>query len=258
MQPRLNIALKACRSAAEIINNIYKSKNQDDLRSYDHLDQLLYIHMIESIGESYPFNENDSLGPTNIDITEVKKKVANIDYSPNVNDGTGYVWVINPLDCYENFVNKIPLFNITICIFLNGVIHASLIYNPVEDQLVTAVKGEGAVYENKKIRNTNIKNEKILYVINDNKIKLNLEHMLDGNQRFFGSKSLELIYMAEGKLDLLIYPKIEIWDYAAGLLICRESGVLVTGINGENDISKCNSLLAARELIHKKVLSKIG
>ena len=47
MQPRLNIALKACRSAAEIINNIYKSKNQDDLRSYDHLDQLLYIHMIE-------------------------------------------------------------------------------------------------------------------------------------------------------------------------------------------------------------------
>ena len=70
------------------------------------------------------------------------------------------------------------------------------------------------MYENKKIRNTNIKNEKILYVINDNKIKLNLEHMLDGNQRFFGSKSLELIYMAEGKLDLLIYPKIEIWDYS--------------------------------------------
>ena len=114
MQPRLNIALKACRSAAEIINNIYKSKNQDDLRSYDHLDQLLYIHMIESIGESYPFNENDSLGPTNIDITEVKKKVSNIEYSPNINDSTGYVWVINPLDCYENFVNKIPLFNITI------------------------------------------------------------------------------------------------------------------------------------------------
>ena len=49
--------------------------------------------MIESIGESYPFNENDSLGPTNIDITEVKKKVSNIEYSPNVIDGNGYVWV---------------------------------------------------------------------------------------------------------------------------------------------------------------------
>ena len=68
----------------------------------------------------------------------------------------------------------------------------------------------------------------------------------------------EELPVTKGKLDLLIYPKVEIWDYAAGLLICRESGVLVTGIDGENDISKCNSLLAARELIHKKVLSKIG
>ena len=59
MQPRLNIALKACRSAAEIINTVYKTKNQDDLRSYDHFDQLLYMHIIESISESYPFNGID-------------------------------------------------------------------------------------------------------------------------------------------------------------------------------------------------------
>ena len=63
MQPRLNIALKACRSAAEIINTIYKSKNQDDLRSYDHLDQLLYMHIIESISESYPFDGTDDPAP---------------------------------------------------------------------------------------------------------------------------------------------------------------------------------------------------
>ena len=256
MQPRLNIALKACRSAAEIINTIYKSKNQDDLRSYDHLDQLLYMHIIESISESYPFNGIDCLGPTNIDISKVQEKFTNINYKPSIDHGDDYIWVINPLDSYENFINKIPIFNITITIFLQGIAQASLIYNPVLDQLVTAVKGEGALYENKKIRNTNNLNDKILYVIDDKRIKLNLEHMLTGHERLFGSPSTELVYMAEGKLDLVMYPKINIWDYAAGLLICKESGVLVTGLKGESDIHQCKSLLAARELLHKKVLSK--
>ena len=258
MQPRLNIALKACRSAAEIINTIYKSKNQDDLRSYDHLDQLLYMHIIESISESYPFNGIDCLGPTNIDILKVQEKFTNINYKPSIDHGDDYIWVINPLDSYENFINKIPIFNITITIFLQGIAQASLIYNPVLDQLVTAVKGEGALYENKKIRNTNNLNDKILYVIDDKRIKLNLEHMLAGHERLFGSPSTELVYMAEGKLDLVMYPKINIWDYAAGLLICKESGVLVTGLKGESDIHQCKSLLAARELLHKKVLSKIN
>tara|TARA_B100001564_G_scaffold332380_1_gene319230 strand:+ start:354 stop:1130 length:777 start_codon:yes stop_codon:yes gene_type:complete len=257
MQPRLNIALKACRSAAEIINNIYKSKNQDDLRSYDGLDQILYKHIIGSIGESYPFNKNDSLGPTNIDISTIKDDLNDISYKSDVNDGNEYIWVINPIDSYDNFVNKIPLFNITIAIFLNGVVQASLVYNPVLDQLVTAIKGEGAIFENKKIRNTNTVNDKILYVINDKNIKLNLKNILRGHERLFGSRSSELVFMAEGKLDLVIYPQIDVWDYAAGVLICKESGVLVTGIRGEEEIHNCKSILAAREILHKEILLKL-
>ena len=257
MQPRLNIALKACRSAAEIINNIYKSKNQDDLRTYDHFGLLLYMHIIESITESYPLNDKDSLGPSNIDILKVKEKISNINYRSSISDGDEYIWVINPLDCYENFVNKVPVFNITISIFLNGAMQASLIYNPVLDQLVTAIKGEGAIYENKKIRNTNTSDSKILYVIDDNEIKSRLKSDLNGHERILGSKSTELVYMAEGKLDLIIYPHIDIWDYAAGLLICKESGVMVTGFNGEDEIHECKSLVAARELLHKKVISRI-
>ena len=216
------------------------------------------MHIIESISESYPFNGIDCLGPTNIDILKVQEKFTNINYKPSIDHGDDYIWVINPLDSYENFINKIPIFNITITIFLQGIAQASLIYNPVLNQLVTAIKGEGALYENKKIRNTNNLNDKILYVIDDKRIKLNLEHMLTGHERLFGSPSTELVYMAEGKLDLVMYPKINIWDYAAGLLICKESGVLVTGLKGESDIHQCKSLLAARELLHKKVLSKIN
>ena len=52
MQPRLNIALKACRSAADLILKIYKSKDQDDLRSYSNIGALIYKHLIEIINES--------------------------------------------------------------------------------------------------------------------------------------------------------------------------------------------------------------
>ena len=63
--------------------------------------------------------------------------------------------------------------------------------------------------------------------------------------------------MAEGKLDLVIYPQIDVWDYAAGVLICKESGVLVTGIRGEEEIHNCKSILAAREILHKEILLKL-
>jgi myo-inositol-1(or 4)-monophosphatase len=258
MQPRLNIALKACRSAADIINTIYKTKSQDDLRSYDHLDEHLYIHLVNLIAESYPFDKDDILGPTNIDVTKIKKKVGNINFTSNINNVDKYVWVINPLDCYQNFINKIPLFNITISIFLNGAVQASLIYNPVLDQLATAIKGEGAIFENRKIRNINTSSDKILYVIDDRNVKTDLEDILHGDERKFGSRSTELVYIAEGKLDLVIYSNIDIWDFAAGLLICQESGVLVTGSKGQNDINESRSLLVAKESLHKKIVAQLS
>tara|TARA_B100001769_G_scaffold24355_1_gene16115 strand:+ start:482 stop:1258 length:777 start_codon:yes stop_codon:yes gene_type:complete len=258
MQPRLNIALKACRSAADIINNIYKSKDQDELRSYDDLGQILYINLIEQIAESYPFNGKDCLGPTNIDLSNIKDRFTHMNFKSHINDENKFIWVINPIDSYENFVNKIPIFNITISIFLNGVVQAALIYNPVLDELVTAIRGEGALYENKKIRNTSVNNNKILYVIDETKLTMELNKILDGNERKLGSKSTELIYMAEGKLDLTIYSEIDVWDSAAGLLICKESGVMVTDHNGEDNIYECRSLLAARESLHKMVLKKLS
>ncbi len=198
------------------------------------------------------------LGPTNINITKIKKKVGNINFTSNINNVDKYVWVINPLDCYQNFINKIPLFNITISIFLNGAVQASLIYNPVLDQLATAIKGEGAIFENRKIRNINTSSDKILYVIDDRNVKTDLEDILHGDERKFGSRSTELVYIAEGKLDLVIYSNIDIWDFAAGLLICQESGVLVTGSKGQNDINESRSLLVAKESLHKKIIAQLS
>ncbi|MDG2159307.1 MAG: inositol monophosphatase [Gammaproteobacteria bacterium] len=258
MQPRLNIALKACRSASEIISKIYKSKDQDDLRSYDKIGDLLYQHIAEVIADSYPYGDTDTLGPTYIDYKIVNSIAGEGNVINNIDDDKErYVWVINPLDSYDNFVNKLPLFNISITIFYKGVAEAAIIYNPIQDDLVTAIKGEGAIHENVKIRNRSVSKAKILYIINDSKIKLNIENMLDGKERVIGSKSTELVYMAEGNVDLIIYPDISIWESAAGILICRESGVFVTDFKGGDDIYNSKTLIASKEWLHKKILPEI-
>ncbi len=259
MQPRLNIALKACRSASEIITKIYKSKDQDELRSYDRIGDLLYQHIADIIAESYPYGDMDILGPSYIDKEILENIAGNQNITNNINsDDEKYIWVINPLDSYENFVNKLPLFNITITIFQKGVAQATIIFNPIQDELVTAIKGEGAMHENTKIRNRNASKTKILYIIDNSKIKLNIENMLDGSERYIGSKSTELIYMAEGKIDLIIYPKIDIWESAAGILICKEAGVFVTDFKGEDDIYNSKSLIASKEWLHQKILPEVS
>ena len=143
--------------------------------------------------------------------------------------------------------------------FKNSKLDDFLIINfkPIQDDLVTAIKGEGAIHENVKIRNRSVSKAKILYVINDSKIKLNIENMLDGKERVIGSKSTELVYMAEGNVDLIIYPDISIWESAAGILICRESGVFVTDFKGGDDIYNSKTLIASKEWLHKKILPEI-
>ena len=193
MQPRLNIALKACRSASEIITKIYKSKDQDELRSYDKIGDLIYKHIADIIAESYPYGDTDVLGPSYVDTKILSDIAGDKNFTTDVqSDDEKYIWIINPLDSYENFVNKLPLFNITITIFQKGIAQATIIFNPIQDELVTAIKGEGAMHENTKIRNRNLSKTKILYVIDNTKIKLNIENMLDGTERFIG---LSLIHI---------------------------------------------------------------
>ena len=259
MQPRLNIALKACRSASEIITKIYKSKDQDELRSYDKIGDLIYKHIADIIAESYPYGDTDVLGPSYVDTKILSDIAGDKNFTTDIqSDDEKYIWIINPLDSYENFVNKLPLFNITITIFQKGIAQATIIFNPIQDELVTAIKGEGAMHENTKIRNRNLSKTKILYVIDNSKIKLNIENMLNGSERFIGSKSTELIYMASGKIDLIVYPEINIWESAAGVLICKEAGVFVTDFSGEDDIYNSKSLIASKEWLHKKILSELN
>tara|TARA_B110000263_G_C15239461_1_gene478672 strand:- start:13 stop:795 length:783 start_codon:yes stop_codon:yes gene_type:complete len=258
MQPRLNIAIKACRVISESINKIYKSKDQDDLRSYDDMTTVLFKHIVENINESYPFGDQDLLGPSNAKRDALNNIITGDGLSDDIEKEEKIIWIINPIDSLKNFTNKLPIFNITITLMKNGIAEATVIYNPIQDYLITAIKGQGALSENRKIRTKSISQEKLLYVINDEILSRNLSNSIDGESRILGSPSTELTYLASNQLDLVIYPNIDIWDSAAGVLVCQESGLLLSNINGGQDIYSERSLIGAPTWLHKKILKKIN
>ena len=258
MQPRLNIAIKACRVTSEIINKIYKSKDQDDLRSYDDITTVLFKRIVENINESYQFGDQDLLGPSNAKRDALTNIITGDGLTDDIKKEEKIIWIINPIDSLKNFTNKLPIFNITITLMKDGVAEATVIYNPIQDYLITAIKGQGALSENRKIRTRSISQEKLLYVINDEILSRNLCNSIDGELRIFGSPSTELIYLASDQLDLVIYPNIDIWDSAAGVLVCQESGLLLSNINGGQDIYNERSLIGAPTWLHKKILKKIN
>ena len=255
MQHRLNIALKACREASEVIKTFYKKKKQDELKQFKENYTVFFNLILRIINDSYPMGEKDFIGPSSI-AKNLIDGMNDKSFSDLDNEGS-YIWIINPIDNIDNYLNKIPLYNITIAIFLNNEIECSIIYDPIDDVLISAIKGEGAKIENTRLRNKKEIDEKILYATNDLNYAQTLNDKINGDLRMTGSPSKEFIYLAEGKLDLLVYPNIEVWDSAAGVLVCRESGLIVTDINGGNNIFSKKHLIAGRNSLHTELLEKL-
>ena len=66
-----------------------------------------------------------------------------------------------------------------------------------------------------------------------------------------------LVYLSEGKIDLFIDTDIEIWDSAAGVLICKESGVMITDQKGDDNIFESKSIVGAKDWLHQKIIKKL-
>lgn len=137
------------------------------------------------------------------------------------------VWVIDPIDGSNNYMHHIPIFTISMCYYYKGERKAALVYDPINDELFTAIQGKGALRNQHRI-NTSQAHD--------------LEHCIlgvEGQQTFnpelaskvrttrkLGCTSLTLCYVAAGRLDLAICQSPHLWDVAAGILIAEEAKAL--------------------------------
>ena len=178
-------------------------------------------------------------------------------------------WIIDPLDGTTNFLHGIPLFAISIALEREGELVAALVYNPAMDESFTAERGKGAFLNDRRIRVAGRKklNDCVTVTGIPHRGKSGHEQMLAEQRaimreasgvRRTGSAALDLAWTAAGRFDAFWERNLQAWDVAAGILLVREAGGMVTDLKGGNAMLENGDILAANMPIHKAMLKVLG
>ena len=164
------------------------------------------------------------------------------------------IWIIDPIDGTTNFLHGIPHFAICIALKSKNEIVSGLIFDPIKDEMFYAEKNKGAYLNNHRLR-VSKKNSLDECLFSSNHDGLKFTNL---NMRCTGCASLDLAYVASGRLDGFFHDKINIWDVAAGKLIIEESGGVVEFLNENKqdqlDIRASNNFIFSQMI---KNLSKL-
>jgi len=174
-------------------------------------------------------------------------------------------WIVDPLDGTTNFLHGIPHFAIAIALERSGAIVAGLIYNPANDEMFVAERGKGAFLNDRRIRVAARQR------LADAVVGCGLPHYGRGDlalarseiaaaQRAFaglrryGAATLDLAWVAAGRLDAFWERDLSPWDLAAGSLVVREAGGFLSDLDGGDAILSKGNVVAGNETMHRELL----
>jgi myo-inositol-1(or 4)-monophosphatase len=183
-----------------------------------------------------------------------------------------HTWIVDPLDGTTNFLHGIPQFAISIGLQREGVIIAGVIYNPANDDLYIAERGKGAFLNDQRLRVAGRRK------LDECVVACGLPHIGRGDHelsrlemaeiqnkvaglRRFGAASLDLAFVAAGRLDGYWERNLQPWDIAAGQIMVREAGGTISGMAGDDDPLKTGHVICGNEFVHGelvKILKPLG
>ena len=255
--PLLNIAITAARAAGNVITRsldrldkiVITEKKPNDFVT--EIDQQAERDIIQIIHKSYP--NHSILGEESGEIV-----------------GDDYEWIIDPLDGTRNFIHGFPHFAVSIAVRQKGKILHGVIYDPIRQELFTASRGKGAQLNDRRIRvSTNKMLEECLlgtgfpYRHSQSEIEAYTNSLVSllplcGDVRRAGAATLDLAYVACGRLDGFWEVGLKIWDIAAGTLLIKEAGGLVCDFTGGEGYLETGNVITANPKILKLLLKQIG
>jgi myo-inositol-1(or 4)-monophosphatase len=236
MHPMLTIAVKAARRAGAIINRAARDvdvlaivrKRQNDFVT--EVDKAAERAIIEVLQRTYP--EHAILAEES-------------GASGAKPGGSEYTWIIDPLDGTTNFIHGFPQYAVSIGLQHKGVLTHGVVYDPVKNELFTASRGRGAYLNERRIRvsrRDHIADALIgtgfpfrdLHGLGEYLVMLREVTVRAAGIRRAGAASLDLAYVAAGRLDAFWEIGLAPWDMAAGALLIVEAGGLVGDLQGES------------------------
>jgi len=258
MHPMLNTAIKAARRAGSLINRAsldisqikVSAKQQNDFVT--EVDRAAEATIIETLREVYP---------SHAILAEESG-----DSRPDAD--SEFQWIIDPLDGTTNFIHGFPQYAISIALAHKGVLTQAVIFDPNRNELFTASKGGGAFLNDKRIRVSN--RAKIDEALLGTGFPYRMFDHVDAYLAIFkdmtrrcagvrrpGAASLDLAYVAAGRLDGFWEFGLAPWDMAAGALLIIEAGGLVSDLAGESNYLNTGNIVGGNPKVFNQLLQAI-
>lgn len=257
MQELQETAIKAAITAGKILKEgfgtsfdiSHKGYINNLVTEYDTRSEETIIKIITEKFPSHSFLAEESGKSGQIDSSEIK-------------------WIIDPLDGTVNYAHNVPIYCVSIAAEYKGELVCGAIYNPMLDELFTAVKGGGAFLNDRQIKvsqNASLKSALMVtgfpYQLGKHKFdapKLFLKLVSGGIPvRRLGSAALDLTYVAAGRFDGFWEIFLKPWDVAAGVLILNEAGGKISQYDGKPYTIYDDNLIATNGLIHQQLSETI-
>ncbi len=248
----LNTAVKAARRAGNLINRASLDldqvkvgvKQQNDFVT--EVDRAAETTIIETLREVYPSH-------------------AILAEESGDSGSSEYQWVIDPLDGTTNFIHGFPQYAVSIALLHKGVPTHAVVYDPNRNELFTASKGAGAFLNDKRIRVS--KRTKLDEALIGTGFPYRMFDHVDAYLGIFreitrrsagvrrpGAASLDLAWLAAGRLDGFWEFGLSPWDIAAGVLLIQEAGGLVSDLAGESAYLKTGNIVGGTPKVFTQLL----
>ncbi|PKO58987.1 MAG: inositol monophosphatase [Betaproteobacteria bacterium HGW-Betaproteobacteria-19] len=256
MHPFLNIAVKAARRAATVINRAstqlelltVESKSPNDFVT--EVDRAAEKAIIDVLRDAYPGHGilAEESGESGAD--------------------SEFVWIIDPLDGTTNFIHGFPQYAVSIAVTKNGVLEHGVIFDPISNELYTASRGGGAYLNDRRLRVS--RRLRLAESLIGTGFPFRQFDNIDAYLAMFrevaqktagirrpGAASLDLAYVAAGRLDGFWEMGLAPWDMAAGVLMIQEAGGLVSDLAGESNFMATGNLVAGTPKVFAQLLPVI-
>lgn len=255
MHPMINIAVRASRAAGNTI-----------MRALEHLDSVAitekshndFVTEVDKLAEQEIIQAIRKVYPNHGILAEESGRSGNDDYT----------WIIDPLDGTTNFMHGFPHFAVSIGIQYKNKIEHGVIYDPVKQELFTASRGTGARLNERRLRVSPRKTLegsllgtgfpfKYQHLLSPYLDTLQELSPLAAGIRRAGSAALDLAYVAAGRLDGFWEIGLSPWDIAAGSLLIKEAGGLISDFNGAENYFQTGNIITANPKIFKAMVQLI-
>jgi myo-inositol-1(or 4)-monophosphatase len=256
MKKYLDTAVEAARLAAEFILNNLGALSASEIVKKQAFD---FVTRVDREAERIILDKLSSVFPDHSFLAEESRHDIGTD---------GYRWIIDPLDGTTNYIHGFPVTAVSIALQHDEELITGVVLDIFRDELFTSIRGQGAFLNGQRIH-VSVTDEMGGALIGTG-FPFKQKHLIDHYLRLFknvlievsdlrrpGSASIDLSYVACGRFDGFFEIGLMPWDCAAGALMIKEAGGIITNFGGDDDILTHGNIVAGNPQMHARLFKMV-